>query len=124
MSGLSTPEFFRFSGQILSRKPQQEHRRWPRLAITIPVFLRGSDERGEEFVEFGSILNISAGGLLFASRKVIPQRSRIVLEIPGGQPTLEAKGRSQNRFEARILRSIAMDGFYGYAARFKSPLGS
>jgi hypothetical protein len=124
-SGLEArPSSFGSKGRNpLSKRPEKEHRRWPRLAITIPVFLRGSDERRKEFVEFGSILNISAGGILFASRKVIPVRSRIILEIPTGQPSLAPKMRSPNKFEVRILRSVPMNGLYGYAARFKSPLG-
>src|ERR1022692_1621808 len=44
-----------------------ERRDWDRLPISIPFFVRGSDADGEEFLEFATALNLSAGGLLLAA---------------------------------------------------------
>ena len=42
-------------------KPEAERRKWPRLPIAIPVFVRSRDEKGKELLEFATALNISAG---------------------------------------------------------------
>jgi hypothetical protein len=34
--------------------------------LAIPVFVRSRDEKGREFLEFATALNISAGGMLVA----------------------------------------------------------
>ncbi len=41
-----------------------ERRGWDRLPISIPFFVRGNKTDGEEFLEFATALNLSAGGLL------------------------------------------------------------
>ena len=52
-----------------SRAPHEsERRRWPRLPLAIPVFVRGCDLEGNEFIEFNVMLNESAGGALVAIR--------------------------------------------------------
>lgn len=109
---------------MMRKKPFEERRRWPRLPVPIPVFVRGLDESGKEFLDFSTILNISAGGVLVASRKAISLGSRIVLEIPHGQPSLKSRRQAQNRFDGRILRRSTINDSYAYAARFKSPLRS
>jgi hypothetical protein len=101
---------------------REERRQWPRLPIAIPVFIRGSDARGSEFLDFGTILNISAGGALFASRQHLLRGARVSLEIPvvlaGG--TIAKDGK--RKFRARVLRTGSRNHFYRYAARFHSPL--
>ena len=47
---------------------KQRRRKWDRLPISIPFFMRGNKESGEEFLEFATALNFSAGGALLASR--------------------------------------------------------
>jgi hypothetical protein len=59
-----------------------ERRRWQRLPLPVPVFIRGVDERGQEFLEFTTSLNISAGGALLATRRFLPYASKVSLEIP------------------------------------------
>jgi len=46
------------------KKPEIERRSWPRLPLAIPVFVRSRDEKGKEFLEFATALNVSAGGAL------------------------------------------------------------
>ena len=38
-----------------------ERRGWDRLPISIPFFVRGTNAAGEEFLEFATALNLSAG---------------------------------------------------------------
>ena len=41
-----------------------ERRKWARLPLAIPVFVRSRDRKGKEFLEFATALNVSAGGML------------------------------------------------------------
>src|SRR5438046_9906481 len=59
-----------------------ERRRWSRLPLAIPAFIRGVNGQGREFLEFGTLLNESAGGVLLAIRKPLRRWSREALEIP------------------------------------------
>ena len=60
-----------------------ERRRWDRLPLAIPLFVRGTDPNGEAFLEFSTALNISAGGLLLAMRRDLDCGASISLETPG-----------------------------------------
>jgi hypothetical protein len=105
----------------MRRKRFKERRRWPRLPLAIPVFVRGADEQGNEILEFATILNVSACGLLFASRKQVRRNSSVFLEIPVGISSMEGAGHAQRKFQARVLRIAHIDGWHWCAARFKSP---
>ena len=60
-----------------------ERRGWERLPISIPFFVRGTSASGEEFLEFATALNLSAGGVLFGyKRRYIDPGTQISLEIP------------------------------------------
>src|SRR5256885_9174410 len=65
------------------RKPETERRKWPRLALAIPVFVRSRDEKGKEFLEFATALNVSAGGALVAVRRALPAAAQVLLEKIG-----------------------------------------
>ena len=107
---------------VVRSRRVKERRRWPRLPLAIPVFVRGSDGQGKEILEFAAILNVSAGGVLLASRREVLQGSRISLEIPVGFPAAEEAAHAQRKFRARVLRTILMKGWYSCAVQFKSPL--
>jgi hypothetical protein len=99
-----------------------DRRSWPRLSLAIPVFVRGLGRRGNEILEFATILNVGAGGVLFASHKQFRDGSELLLEIPVGSPRLEEAVDTQRKFQARVLRTRWRVGFYQCAAQFKSPL--
>lgn len=86
------------------RKRLKEHRRWPRLTLAIPVFLRGVHRKKDQVLEFTTIINVSIEGILFSSRKSFAKRSLVSLEIPvvldGGAATLAPR-----KLQARILRT-------------------
>src|SRR5713226_3383996 len=71
-------------GRGFSAASQQgpERRRWVRLPLAISVFVRGRNGQGREFLEFSTMLNESAGGVLLAIRRPMPRWSRAFLEIP------------------------------------------
>jgi len=63
-------------------KSQTERRKWSRLPLAIPVFVRSNDGKGKELLEFATALNISAAGALLVVRRSLPLSSQVLLEIP------------------------------------------
>jgi hypothetical protein len=51
---------------LTPRKPENERRKWPRLPLAIPIFVRSREDNGKETLEFATALNVSAGGALVA----------------------------------------------------------
>jgi hypothetical protein len=100
-----------------------EHRRWQRLPITIPVFVRGTDTNGKEFIEFVSALNISAGGMLIAARRLFPSLTGLTLEIPSAPlPPSQPSLRSTRSFRAKVVRTRVANQCHYVAFKFSRPL--
>jgi len=57
-------------------------RRFSRIRIQVPVFLRGSDANGTEFIELTKTLNISATGACIASSHRLRTDQTVHLTIP------------------------------------------
>lgn len=103
-------------------KRQHERRQWSRLPLAIPVFVRSRDRKGREFLEFATALNVSAGGMLVAIRRLSPQPvSPLTLEIPSAPVTALAR-RSTRTLRARALRTTPADGYYLLGLKFTRPL--
>lgn len=58
----------------------------PRIRLQVPVFLRGRDASGVEFVELTKTLNISATGACIASSHLLRPDQVIQLTIPSPSP--------------------------------------
>jgi c-di-GMP-binding flagellar brake protein YcgR len=101
----------------------QERRQWPRLPLAIPIFVRSRDEKGKDFLEFATAMNVSAGGALVAVRRSLPHSTQVSLEIPTA-PFLAAKGSSQTsrNMRARAVRVEHADGYQLVGLRFTKPL--
>ena len=110
-------------GLAAANEPAQERRRWERLSLAIPVFVRGISGPGKEFVEFCTLLNESAGGALLLIRRSLRHRSRISLEIPL-EPTLSnMKFRRTTRIlKARVVRITPVNGWSLCGLQFAKPL--
>jgi c-di-GMP-binding flagellar brake protein YcgR len=100
-----------------------ERRKWPRLPLAIPVFVRSRDEKGKEFLEFATSLNVSAGGMLVAVRRVLPPAAEVQLEIPSAPVAALSSLPSVSRnLRARTLRSKSAEGYYLLGLKFSRPL--
>jgi hypothetical protein len=62
-------------------------RRSPRIRLQVPVFLRGTDTSGAEFIELTKTLNISAMGACIASTHVLRPDQLVHLTIPAPSPS-------------------------------------
>ena len=104
-------------------RPQSERRRWTRLPLAIPVFVRSRDGDGKEFIEFATALNVSAGGMLVAIRRVLPTMAQIGLEIPSAPVAALAELPGAARtLRAKTLRTTPAQGYYLVGLKFSRPL--
>jgi len=67
-----------------------EARRSSRLRIQVPVFLRGADPSGAEFIELTKTLNISAGGACITSAHALHPEQMVHLTIPAPSAALSS----------------------------------
>ena len=101
-----------------------ERRKWERLPLAVPVFLRNHPGESGGSVEFASARDVSGGGMLVVSRRARSVSSRILLEIPvaplAGMAEIPAAARC---FDGIILRSHPVEGYHLLAVQFSCPLG-
>ena len=93
-----------------------------RLPLAIPVFVRSRDEKGKEFLEFATALNVSAGGMLVAIRRVLPAIAQIRLEIPSAPVAAFVLPKASRALRARALRTTPAQGYYLLGLKFARPL--
>jgi hypothetical protein len=99
-----------------------ERRGWERLPISIPFFVRGDNAAGEEFLEFATALNLSAGGVLLAARRYLDPGTKISLEIPVALVNKAQLPRSVSRLSATVLRCTADRQYFLLGVQFDEPL--
>ena len=102
---------------------EAERRKWPRLPVAIPVFVRSRDEKGKDLLEFATALNISAGGALVAVRRSLPLSAQVLLEIPSA-PLAAASSlpKAARNLRARALWVTHADGYHLVGLKFSHPL--
>jgi len=102
---------------------QVERRRWERLPLWIPVFVRGTDEQGRQFLDFTSTLNVSAGGTLLAVRRNVRPSTKLSVEVPAA-PVPESLGLrpSVKTLKGDVLRVEPRGSGFVVALGFASPL--
>ncbi len=100
-----------------------ERRKWPRLPLAIPVFVRSRDDKGKEFLEFATALNVSAGGMLLALRRGLPSSAELLLEIPSAPLTaLTSLPKASRNLRAKALRNTQSSGCHLLGVKFGRPL--
>lgn len=104
-------------------KTNGERRKWTRLPLAIPVFVRGRDGKGNESLEFATALNVSAGGMLVAMRRILPAAALLELEIPSAPlASLASLPRAARALRAKALRNTPANGYYLIGVKFSRPL--
>lgn len=80
-------------------------RRSARLRLQVPVFLRGTDTSGADFIELTKTLNISAIGACITSSYQLRRDQIVHLTIPAPSPTSSSVVPSETPpIVARVLR--------------------
>jgi len=93
------------------------------LPLAIPVFVRSRDDKGKDFLEFATALNISAGGALVAVRRSLPRTAQVLLEIPSA-PLAATNNlpRAARTLRARTVRVTSAEGYHLLGLKFSRPL--
>ena len=77
--------------QILQREDRRlnpaERRRSPRIRLQIPMFVRGVDAAGAEFLDLAKTLDISATGAFLATFRPLKAEHVVQLTIPAPPPS-------------------------------------
>ena len=104
-------------------RPVSERRRWSRLPLAIPVFVRSRAGNGKEVLEFATTVNVSAGGMLIAVRRALPAISQLRLEIPSAPVAALAQlPKATRTLQAKTLRTTPAAGYYLLGLKFSRPL--
>jgi PilZ domain len=83
-------------------------RRSPRIRLQVPVFVRGTDASGAEFIELTKTLNISATGACITSAHIIRPDQVVHLTIPAPSAASSSLVPSETPpIAARVLRQDA-----------------
>ena len=119
----STEQFQKGGARLTRSNPQLERRRWTRLPLAIPVFLRSRDQSGKDFLEFTTALNISAGGALVAAHRALRPSAQVVLEIPSAPLSASAPVPKRSRnLRAKVVRVTHAEGYNLVGVKFAQPL--
>ncbi len=99
-----------------------ERRDWDRLPISIPFFVRGRKFTGDEFLEFATALNLSAGGVLLATRRYLDPGTQVSLEVPVALVNKAQLPRSVSLLRATVLRCTPDRQYFLLGLQFEEPL--
>jgi len=104
---------------------KKEHRKWPRLQLAIPVFVRTRDRNGKDSLEFATAVNISPGGALVVVRRSLPKSTLLSLEIPSA-PIGSADGlkTSSRIMQAKAVWVAHLDDYHLLGLKFARPLNT
>ena len=98
-------------------------RRSPRIRLQVPVFIRGIDVSGAEFVELTKTLNISATGACITSTHIIRPDQIVHLTIPAPSPASSSLVPSETPpIAAKVLRQDAAGEMRLFGLEFLRPL--
>jgi hypothetical protein len=107
------------------RLPKKEGRKWTRLRIAIPVFIRTKDGGGKDSLEFATAVNISAGGALVVVRRSLPKSTAVSLEIPSAPLGLtDHIGNTARTMQAKAVWVSHLDDYHLLGLKFARPLST
>jgi hypothetical protein len=103
----------------------EDRRRWQRLPILVPVFVRSIDNRGEECIDFANAVNIGGGGALVITRRYYSVGTHISIEIPSAPLSLTLPLLNTDKiFNGTVIRANFLNQYHVWALKFAQPLVS
>ena len=104
---------------------RKDKRKWPRLKLAIPVFVRSRDGDGRDSLEFATAINISPGGALVVARRSVNKSAWISLEIPSAPiSSIPGLPRSSRTMRAKAVWINRLDDYHLLGLKFARPLGT
>ena len=98
-------------------------RRSQRIRLQVPVFLRGTDVSGAEFIELTKTLNISSTGACITSAHILRPDQTVHLTIPAPAPASSSLVPSETPpIIAKVLRQESAGQMRLFGLEFLRPL--
>src|SRR5271156_2229652 len=109
----------------LSMSPlYEERRRFQRIHLQVPMFIRGKDAHGEQFLELAKTLDVSGLGALLTCPRSLAVSEIITLTIPA--PSITSSGlipAGMPPIQARVKRQQQAGDVYLVGVEFLKPIG-
>jgi hypothetical protein len=99
-----------------------ERRRSPRIHVQIPMFVRGVDAAGVEFLDLTKTLDISATGAFLASPRLLRVDQLLNLTIPAPPSPSSTLPAETPPIQARVRRHRAAGGIHLLGVEFLKAL--
>ena len=100
-----------------------DRRRSPRLPLQVPIFVRGLDLYGDEFLDLTKTLNISAVGACLASPRALHLHQLVSLRIPAPSPSSAGVvPEASPPISARVIREHPVGDIHIVGVEFVKPL--
>jgi PilZ domain len=101
-----------------------ERRRFQRIRLQVPLFVRGRDTRGDQFLELAKTLDISALGAFITCPRALATNEVITLTIPAPSITSSALvPAGMPPIQARVKRQQAVGDVHLVGVEFLKPVG-
>jgi hypothetical protein len=113
------------SHQRVTMSPHcDERRRYQRIHLQVPLFIRGRDAHGEQFLELAKTLNISGLGAFLTCPRALAVNEVITLTIPAPSITVSALVPSgMPPIQARVKRQQEAGDVHLVGVEFLKPIG-
>lgn len=113
-----------YEGQVSTANDKVvERRRVPRIRLQIPLFIRGTDAQGNEFLELAKTLDISGWGARLISPRSLQSQEIIYLTVPAPLPRSSEFGECGTPpISARVRRLESSGDMELAAVEFLKPL--
>ena len=112
-------------GTVNHRFSRKDQRKWARLKLAIPVFVRGSSRDGKDSLEFATAINISPGGALVIARRSLTKSAWVSLEIPSAPITpVPGMPRASRTMRAKAVWVKHLDDCHLLGLKFARPIGT
>ena len=100
-----------------------ERRSSPRIRLQVPLFIRGADSQGNEFLELAKTLDLSCRGARLVSPRSLQLQEIISLTVPAPLPRSSEFGECGTPpISARVLRLESSGEMELAAVEFLRPL--
>jgi PilZ domain len=104
-------------------KERNERRRWDRIPLAVPLFVSAKDAEGKGFSDLTVARDIGGGGLVFATHRTIPLRTKVAVQLPSTPwQKMLSRTRSSRILKGRIIRVLPTESINYYAVEFTHPL--
>jgi hypothetical protein len=100
-----------------------ERRRFQRIHLQVPLFIRGRDAHGEQFVELAKTLDVSGLGAFLTSPRPLPMGGVVTLTIPAPSITSSALvPAGMPPIQARVKRQQEAGDIHLVGVEFLKPI--